>query len=82
MTAQCPGSVVNIRLVPVVAGARGVLLRGTRAPIAGVQVRQNQQGKGEKMFKNDASIGCSLMITTPMEATPAVTWPVLAPWSG
>ena len=48
MTAQCPGSVVNIRLVPVVAGARGVLLRGTGAAIAVVQVRQNQHGKGNK----------------------------------
>ena len=56
MTAQCPGSAVNIRLVPVVAGARGVSHRwhGAAIPILksteGAKSTRKREEKVQEQF--------------------------------
>ena len=75
MTAQCPGSAVNIRLVPVVAGARGVSHRrhGAAIPIL-KSATEGAKSTRKREEKFHASIGYkqSFMSDPPMMAPPAL----------
>ena len=76
----CPGSAENIRLVPVVAGARGVSHRrhGAAIPIL-KSATEGEKSTRKREEKVHANIGCkqSFMSDTPMMATPALLAPMV-----